>query len=357
MVLSLVNVTERKRAEQAAKAEQAFRRSIEDSIIAGVVAADTEGRLTYVNRAFCRMVGWTEEELLGSKPPYVYWPQEERNNIYQSLSEILRGKHLPCSYERLFCRKNGERFHTLVSISPLKDAGGKLTGITGAFMDITERKKMEEALKQSESQLKHLPSELLHIQESERKRIAIELHDTIGQSLSAIKFKIEHALILKSEEVDEACNSLVKVVTMVQHAIEEVRKICMDLRPSVLDDLGITIDQLIKIQEHEIPLSLKIIIFRIIQESLNNIAKHSDVTTVRLSLQKVENCIELLVSGNGSGFEPDAIQARSSLGRGFGLASMKERAQVSGGTFELNSKPGHSTTIKAVRDKITLILE
>lgn len=220
--------------------------------------------------------------------------------------------------------------------------------------------------KNTEKQLRHLSSKLLTIQEDERKRIASELHDSIGQSIAGIKFGIENALSLL-EQGDPICigKSLRAVIPIIQNLIDEVRNIYMDLRPSILDDLGIiatidwfcrqlqsvypeiSIEKTVDITEEEIPEPLKIVIFRIMQESFNNIAKYSESQHVELSLLKREDCIELTVQDSGIGFDLDSILSVNNGKTGHGLASMKERVELANGTFSIGSVIGKGTKVQA----------
>jgi len=132
---------ERRDAEGRLRAESAFRRSIEDSMLAGVAAVDASGRQSYVNRAFVEMVGWPEAELLGAEPPFAYWAPEDSHNIHASLQEVLAGTARPSGYELRFRRRGEERFDALVLISALQPGAGG--GFLAAVYDITERKNAE----------------------------------------------------------------------------------------------------------------------------------------------------------------------------------------------------------------------
>jgi len=230
----------------------------------------------------------------------------------------------------------------------------------------TQRKQTEEALQRSEAELRRLSSQLLKAQEEERKRIARELHDGIGQSLSAIKFKVETALNeMGQENPAQVVKSLEAVVPMAQEAVEDIRRISGNLRPSTLDDLGILatiswlcrevetiysgihIEKQIDIQEHDMPDSLKIVIYRVLQESFNNIAKHSHATLVHLSLKGAGGKIELAIDDNGVGFDVEQVLSGGQSKRGIGLASMRERTELSGGSFAVDSQRGTGTTIRA----------
>jgi len=137
----------------ALDSEHSLRKTIEDSIISGIVAVDLEGRHTYVNPAFCKMVGWGEDELLGLKPPFVYWPSEEMETIKEAFQKILHGKIPPGGLELRLQRRNGERFYALILVSPLRDNHGNVTGWVASVGDITSRKKADESLLKSEMSL------------------------------------------------------------------------------------------------------------------------------------------------------------------------------------------------------------
>jgi signal transduction histidine kinase len=226
--------------------------------------------------------------------------------------------------------------------------------------------KASEKLRRSEEELRLLSSQLLTAEENERGRIARELHDGLGQSLSAIKFKLEEVVSAVGKGIGEAdVKSLGATISLVQNSVEEVRRITMDLRPSTLDDLGILatitwfsrefqkiysaikVEKEINVDENDVPESLKIIIFRVLQEALNNAAKHSEADLVHLRLGKTDGCLELAVEDNGKGFEVEEALAVPSSERGFGLGSMKERTELSGGTFVIDSIKGKGTTVRA----------
>ena len=230
-----------------------------------------------------------------------------------------------------------------------------------------ERKRIEKALRESERRLRLLSSRLMTTQESERKWIAQELHDSIGQSLAAVKFGLERKLSqMGTGQAPPGGISLEDIISMVLSGIEETRRLMMNLRPSILDDLGILatinwfcrefqkiysdihIEKQIEIEEQEIPDPLKITLFRILQEALNNVAKHSKADHVLLSLRKEENKIHLILKDDGKGFDLNEVTSRESTKRGLGLVSMKERVDLSGGTFDIKSAPGTGTTVRAL---------
>ncbi len=228
-----------------------------------------------------------------------------------------------------------------------------------------KRKEASQALLTSQEDLRILSARLLTAQEDERKRMARELHDSIGQSLSAIKFTVENVLQeMADREACQGIRTLESAIRMVQDAVEEVRRIQRNLRPPTLDDLGILatiswycrnfqevyagirIEPRIGLAEEDVPDRIKIVLYRILQEALNNVAKHSGADRVLLSLAKRDGRIEMEIRDNGSGFDPREVFAQESTDRGLGLFSMKERAELAGGTFLLDTEKGKGTTIR-----------
>ena len=237
----------------------------------------------------------------------------------------------------------------------------------GLIIEIEERQRAEKALLESKIQLQLMASQLVSAQENERKRIALEVHDVLGSSLSAIKFKAEEALFhLPKDRPSDIARPLEALIPLIQDVIEEARRIQSDLRPPLLDDLGIVatlpwfcrrfetiysgikVEQAVAMAEEEVPDALKIVLFRITQEAMNNIGKHAQASSVYLGLRKVDGAIELLIKDDGNGFDPESLSSRESSRKGLGLSSMKERVEFSGGSFSIESAKGKGTVIRAV---------
>ncbi|MEW5816938.1 MAG: response regulator [Spirochaetota bacterium] len=227
----------------------------------------------------------------------------------------------------------------------------------------------EESLHLAENELRILSAKLLNAQEGERKRVARELHDSIGQSLTAVKMGLEQIISQVEKKIDQAEKEALKAVTLKIQAInEEVRKISLNLRPMILDDLGILstikwlcreyqslyprirVEREISINEREVPEEIKIVIFRILQEALNNTARHSKACRVLIRLTRDGLQLELMIQDDGQGFDIQHVYSHGTSAPGFGLANMRERVELSGGKFGIVSHPGAGTTIRAAWD-------
>jgi signal transduction histidine kinase len=225
---------------------------------------------------------------------------------------------------------------------------------------------LERRVEERTADLRRLSVRFLDAQEEERKLVALDLHDGIGQSLSAIKFRVENALHEMGERKTKGVPELLQgIAPMVQGAVEDVRRIQKNLRPPSLDDLGILptiswfcrefeetyygirVDKRIDIREDDVPEPLKIVLFRIMQEAMNNAAKYARADSVGVTLQRSGSEIRMSVADNGAGFDKAEAVGRPHEERGLGLSGMKERASLSGGTFSIESARGEGTTVRA----------
>lgn len=391
------DVTERKRMELALEAaineainEKNRLEAVMEALPVGVAIVDTLGGNVKANPAYERV--WT-----GPRPTvrsvsdyaaYKAWRVDSgellRPEEWASALAVLRGKTVIGQVLEI------ERFdgsHTFIhnSAAPVLDAQGHIVGSAVAVMDITDRVEAEEALKRARDELelrvqertaelaraneelRSFPSLLIEVQEEERKRLAVELHDSIGQTLAALKFNIEHILGLRESGKDhEAVDRLKQFILILQRSIDETRSIYMGLRPTILTELGIIatlqwfvrefmrlypkhhVELEIGVEETEIPEPLKLSIFRISQEALNNISKHSKAEWVDLSLQRSGSGIELTIADDGVGMDLEYIRSHASTARSLGLTIMRERAEFTRGSLSIESTPGEGTTVRGV---------
>lgn len=331
-------------------AEQPYRVFVE-TMNEGAVTLRPDGTILYCNNRFGELLKQPIERIIGS-------------SVYQFIAPTGKG-----DFESAF--QNGREGSSIVEIL-LKGGDGQLTPVQLSLcplesdevpcicmvvMDLTERMRAEQKLRESEERLRYLSTQLLIAQENERKRIASEIHDSLGSSLAAIKFRMEQ--VLQKDGIGDPGN----IIASIQKAIEESRRIQMVLRPSSLDDLGILptlnwfcrefqetypsihIKTQINIEEKNVPDHLKTVIYRICQEAFNNIAKHSKARLATLSLRKTDQ-IELAIEDDGQGFDLEEKLFAENPDRGLGLTSMRERAELSSGSFVVESIQGSGTTIR-----------
>ncbi|MFP5512276.1 MAG: PAS domain S-box protein [Alphaproteobacteria bacterium] len=216
------HIAGRLRAEEALREEHAFRKAMEDSLTVGMRARDLEGRITYVNPAFCRMVGLEAEELVGRGPPMPYWLPEEIDRAEAALQDVLAGRAPETGLEMRFRRANGERFDALIYEAPLIDANGRQTGWMGSVLDITERKHAEELARQQQERLQQT-SRLITMGE-----MASTLAHELNQPLSAIASYCTGCLNrLRSGrfDTDEVAAALEKLAAQAKRAGQVVRRI------------------------------------------------------------------------------------------------------------------------------------
>ncbi len=307
------------------------------------------------------ITGYLPEDIL-SKNALDFFQAEDRVLVQERIQETFeKGRSF---VEATIEAKTGQLTPYLLTGVRL-NLEGKIY-LIGVGVDISERKKAEQALLASKQDLRELSAKLIHVQEKERRHLAMELHDGLGQSLSAINFSLEKMLKKAEQDSDpKTMSTLKQVLPMIKNTIEEVRRMSRDLRPSMLDDLGIlttltwfcrnfgkvypdiSIKKHLGLKETEVPEHLKIVIFRILQEAMNNVAKHSQAKQVEISLGRKGKAVEFKIQDNGKGFTQKTALSCDSTQKGFGLTSMKDRTELSGGTFKLQTTPGRGTMVSA----------
>lgn len=225
--------------------------------------------------------------------------------------------------------------------------------------EIIRREQAEVALRASRNELQALSEQLIGAQEWERKRIAVELHDSVGQSLSAVKYTLERGVeMLRRPKLGDASEVFQLAVRRIQEAAESIRAISTNLRPRVLDELGaasavqwfcrdfsetypsLAVVAEIKVNDRHVPDRLATVVYRALQELLNNVAKHAKARHVLVTLSLEDNVLVLQVRDNGVGPEQATAESRR---HGSGLRNLRERAQMTGGEFSVTRAPGRGT--------------
>jgi PAS domain S-box-containing protein len=340
-----------------------------EQVVEAVIGASPVGLALIRNRtiewadtSLYRMLGYKRGSLLEKPWEIIFKDPDQCDDVSGRLFASLDAG--VAHEEAEWITKDGKVIQCYLRAAPV-DRLQPARGHVVAAMDITGRKQTEILLRESEKRLRLLSSRLVEAQEDERRVVARELHDGIGGKLTAIKYGIEKRLRESGPSPGNTEVSTEDILTVVNEAIDETRRISKNLRPSSLDDLGLlrTINGLcrefedlsdvairkdLEIQENQVPELLKITIYRILQEAVSNAVKHSGAN--RLSIRLTENAgsIELTVEDKGKGFLIQEAEPGETAARGMGIGSMKERAELTGGLLTLWSEPNKGTVVRVV---------
>lgn len=333
--------------------------SLVENTLTGIYLCQ-QNRILFCNERFADIFGYRREELAGMELRHLLVGDDSETGKSDVSSNVDATMSQTNVVEAR--RSGGDRIWIKMSHARIENEEGIF--VIGNVIDVSEQVRIEDELRCSEQALHQLSSQLIVAQENERKRIANELHDGIGQRLSAIKFSVEDVLRNSGGSVkNPQFSRLQDVVEKIRDTIEEVRRTSMDLRPSILDDLGlmatinwfcrefgmmfpqIEVIKDIDVMEKDIRDELKVVIFRIMQEAFHNIAKHAAAGRVEIELRHEAEALMLRVYDNGCGF---IMSADVVNGPSLGLKSMRERAELMGGRFDVTSLPGLGTRITVI---------
>lgn len=257
-------------------------------------------------------------------------------------------------------RKDGSTLWSEQQLRTVHDDAGRPVALEGIARDVTAFKRAEELLQQARLQQQQLSRRLLHAQEQERRHLARELHDEFGQVLGALRINLH----LLCEDIDAADPRLVESRQLLDELTRQVRNLSVELRPSVLDDLGpgpavqwfadrlaersgLDVETRIDLEDDRIDSDVAITAFRIVQEALNNVVKHADAHEVRITLSTSSRSLHLSVRDDGRGFDVEGQRSRALAGASLGLLSIVERAELIGGQAWIESSEGEGTEVKA----------
>jgi PAS domain S-box-containing protein len=348
-----------------------------------IFITDVEGYIETWNAGAEKMFGYTADEAIGQKEAIIFTPEDRAKNIPEMEMKTAREKGC-ANDERWHMRKDGSRFF-VNGVQTALFENGKLTGYAKIARDLTERVVLEEELKQLNADLESkiedrtfelkreiaererseeirlkLLQKIVTTQEDERKRISRDLHDHLGQKLTALTFALEY---LKSKcENNELCELVQQAQALAGEIDSELDFLAWELRPATIDELGLetTLKNFVRefslhfnipadfharklINKRLLP-EIEINLYRIAQEALNNVAKHAKATNVSVLIEKPDDHIVLIIEDNGIGFKPSEKANKS---EGLGLVGMGERALIIGGAVEIESKEGEGTTVYA----------
>jgi PAS domain S-box-containing protein len=359
--LQTSNQALREEIEERQRAEELLRRwaHIFENADWGIATVNQD-TFTMVNPTYAKMHGYSPEELLGRSIYEVYAPDAHAHARKQIRIAYERGHHI---YESRHARKDGSIFPVLIDTTVVRDQEGNVLYRAVNAQDITERKRVEQELNESRERLQVLSRRLVEVQEDERRAIARELHDRVGQTLAALNINL---IIMNGQLLEDSKerigSRLEDSLHLVAETIALVRNVMTDLRPAVLDDYGLEAALQSYIDEYQsryaigvffhpsdtpIPRldpGLEMTLLRIAQEALTNIFRHAQAKQVHVSLQLAEQAVHLTVQDDGIGIQ--SMEEAHHL-KSHGLKIMQERAQAFGGSVNIESEPGKGTKVEA----------
>lgn len=354
-----MDITERKQAGKTIRESEAKYRLLVENQTDLVVKVDTKGKFLYVNPSYCKTFGKTEKQLLGKNfMPLVH--KDDRESTAEAMKNLNKPPY-SCFIEQRALTKDGWRWLAW-SDKAVLDKQNKVTGVVGVGRDITERKEFEEKLEKSHSQLRALTARLSETEESERRQLAQELHDQVGQNLSALGINLNTLPSLISPgEAAKIKDRIKDTQKLLDATTQSIRNVMAYLRPSLLDDYGL----LAALRWYSLEFSertgtpfkitgkefkrrlsafLETTLYRIAQEALTNVSKHARATKVNIGIRETKGKVALTISDDGKGFTPKTIFKKKKQ-TVWGLLTMKERAEAIGGKLEIESSPGKGTKI------------
>jgi PAS domain S-box-containing protein len=325
------------------------------------VAINEDGRIVKMNKAMLDTLGYKREEVTGRDYISMFIPERDRDLLAEIFKRHIKMRESTINENNIIA-KDGREFIVEWHAGPVIYDEGEYAYHLGVGINITERKRMENALRESEHNLRVISAQLMAAEEKERSRISRELHDELGQALSILKLDV--GSIMRKLQPDQGIlqRECKKIRDYIDDVIENVRRLARDLSPAIIEDLGLSIaireliDSVSKYYRVESSLQCeeidnffspenKIAIYRIFQESLNNIVKHAHATHIATFIEKQEDHVIFKIKDNGIGFNIQETGLSMRKKRGLGLATISERVKMLGGSFDVKSEKGKGTQV------------
>ena len=347
-------IVERKRAAEALREREEFSSSVLKSSPDAIVVINPDGSIRYVNPALETLTGFSGAEVVGSKPPYPWWTEDAfQENGDQSGRALREGMD---RVEEPFQKKSGEHFWVELTSVPVM-RGGQVRYYLVNWVDITQRKGAEEAVRRSREQLRALAGRLQEVRERERTHLARKIHEGVGHALACLKMDVSR---LEKDLGDSPAAKLRErmqaMSEMLDSTMESVRQTASELRPGILDDMGlaaalewearefkrrtgINCTLAGSIEAGRLDREQSTALYRICQQLLTNVVMHSGADAVRISLTEHAGNLLLEVRDNGRGISAESVSSSASLG----IVGMRERALLMGGALSISGVRGEGT--------------
>lgn len=340
---------------QAESKKQRLAAIVESSSDA-IMSVDLDGTIVSWNQGAEAIYGYTAEELLGRSISQLVLPQN-KNRVPVILGRIKNGQRVDL-YETMHVRKDGGIVNVSLNISPIRDASGEILGMSAIARDITESKVREDQLRRSTERLRALSTRLQSIREEERTTLARDIHDELGQRLTGLMMDLVSLSQKPPKEKDVLAQRIKSMESIIDDTIKLVRRISAELRPGILDDLGlvaamewqlndfkkrtgIECEFLSECDDSGLDHDLSTALFRVFQETLTNIIRHAHATHARIEINDRDGFITLTIEDNGKGISEAEISDSSSLG----LLGIRERVFIFGGDVHIAGAENRGTQV------------
>jgi len=370
-----IEAAERKSAQKALVESELWQRNVFNALDEGVMVATPDRLMLDLNQVSQTLLGYSQEEIAGQPTAKVHVDHDHAVEFGKRIKAAF-DKGEAARFEFELKRKNGEVFPTEHSVSLIRDSAGEAIGIVSTLRDITVRKQVDEELRHhrehleelvaertrelehSRQQLRDLTVHLQTVREEERVRIARDVHDELGQVLTALNMDVHWLQERIAEDQVDMKRKVLSILPFIASAIESVQRITSELRPAMLDELGLEPAIQWYLEEFQVRTGIECeftmvsddmqigsdratAVFRILQEALTNVVRHAVASRVSVDIKGGDDHLDVQITDNGRGISPSAICADNA----FGLLGMKERALAFGGSIDIAGHPDGGTTV------------
>jgi PAS domain S-box-containing protein len=362
VVFNVRDITERKQAEEVKRQRDFYEALLQaQSDVGEGLFLVEERRIRFANEALCRMSGYDAGELTALPTCFDLIVPEQRPVLEDRMRRRLRGEEVEDRYETAMLRKDRRRVDAEFAVRLLRR--GDAPQLMVIARDISERKRTDRSLRESEQRLQELVGKLLTAQDEERRRVAYEVHDELAQTAVATQQLLETFADKHPPESPELAEDMGRILMLSRQTVEDARRVISNLRPTALDDFGLAAAIRIRIAAlraegwdvayeetlngERLPVELETALYRVAQEALTNARKHARTARLSVVLGRAGRTVRLRVRDRGRGFRPEESSAGTGAGERVGISGMRERIALLRGRLRVYSRPGAGTLVVA----------